>query len=198
MNHDGNQTIIYSPLIGKFNVYNVVLAYLVTLFFGIDENVILQRIRKLKPISGRCEFLDFHQEYPIVLDYAHTINGISNILDAFPSKKIITVTGCAGGRDKSKRRKIGKLVMKKSTLSIFTMDDPRYEDVDTIINEMVGNDTNYIRIVNRNEAIYYALSHADKDSVVLILGKGRDSYMAIEDRKIPYSDYDVIKKFFIH
>ena len=156
-----------------------------------------KRIQKLKPIKGRCEFLDFGQDYDIVLDYAHTINGIDTILDTFQDyDQIITVTGAAGGREKEKRPVIGKCVIDKSDVAIFTMDDPRYEDVNDIINQMVGEEKDYIRIPNREEAITYALSIASSGSVVLILGKGRDNYMAIEDRKDYYSDYDSISEYF--
>ena len=106
------------------------------------------------------------------------------------------MTGCAGGRDKEKRSIIGKYIMENSDVSIFTMDDPRFESVDDIIDQMVGKFTNYIRIVDREKAIFHALDIADKDSVVLLLGKGRDEYMAIKDKKIYYSDYDVVKKYF--
>ncbi len=188
---------IDSPYIGKYNVYNIVLGYLIGHFFGIEDCLLLKRIRELRPIKGRCEFLDFKQNYSIVLDYAHTINGISNILDTFRNySHIIVVTGCAGGRDKSKRRTIGELIIKNCDMAIFTMDDPRFEDVDTIIDDMVGDFSNYIRIIDRKSAIHYAFDHARDDSVVLILGKGRDNYMAIEDKKISYSDYDVIQEYF--
>lgn len=189
--------IIDSPLVGKYNVYNVVMAYLIGKFFGVDDCLLLNRIKELSPIKGRCEFLDFGQNFDIVLDYAHTTNGIKCILDAFSDyDNIIVVTGCAGGREKTKRRDIGKLIMDKSDIAIFTMDDPRYENVDEIINQMVLNDTDYIRIIDRREAIKYALSIATPSSVVLILGKGRDDYMAIKDEKIKYCDYDVICDFY--
>ena len=86
--------------------------------------------------------------------------------------------------------------MSKSDISIFTMDDPRYESVDNIIDEMVGDNTDYIRIIDREEAINYALSIACNGDVVLILGKGRDNYMAIGDKKVKYCDFDVIEKYF--
>ena len=188
---------IESPFKEKFNIYNVVLSFLVGLFSKTDEKVLKEKIRKLKRIPGRCEFLDFGQNYDVVLDYAHTIYGIKSILDAFQDyEEIIVVTGAAGGRDHTKRSVIGKMIMEKSDIAIFTMDDPRYENVDDIIDEMVGEGTCYIRIPSREEAICYALSIACSKSVVLILGKGRDNYMAIEDKKVPYSDYEVIKKFF--
>lgn len=188
---------ITSPLKGEYNVYNVVMAFVICLLYGVDSNKLIDGISKLSPISGRCEVLDFGQEYTIILDYAHTINGISSILDTFKDyNRIITVTGCAGGRDHEKRPIIGNIVMNKSDIAIFTMDDPRYEDVDTIIDEMVGNNLDYIRIIDREEAINYALSIASKNDVVLILGKGRDNYMAIGDKKVKYCDFDVIEKYF--
>lgn len=188
---------ITSPLKGEYNVYNVVMAFVICLLYGVDSNKLIDGISKLSPISGRCEILDFGQEYTIILDYAHTINGIESILDTFKDyNRIITVTGAAGGRDHSKRPIIGDIVMSKSDISIFTMDDPRNEDVDDIIDEMVGNNLDYIRIIDREEAINYALSIASKNDVVLILGKGRDNYMAIGDKKVKYCDYDVIEKYF--
>ena len=197
LKYEGIEYSITSPLKGEYNVYNVVMAFIICLLYGIDSNKIIDNIKELTPISGRCEFLDFGQNFDIVLDYAHTINGIENILKAFKSNnRIITVTGCAGGRDHSKRSIIGDIVMKNSDIAIFTMDDPRYEDVDDIIDEMVGDNKDYIRVVNREEAINYALSIAGKNDVVLILGKGRDNYMAIGDKKVKYNDYDVIKKHF--
>ena len=190
---------INSPLKGEYNVYNVVCAFIICLKFGIDEKLLIDRIKNIKPISGRCEFLDFGQDYDIVLDYAHTINGIKSILEAFKKydyNRIITVTGAAGGREKEKRPIIGKIVIDNSDISIFTMDDPRNEDVDDIIDQMVGEEKDYLRIQDREEAIHYAFDIAEANDLVLILGKGRDNYMAIGDKKIEYNDYDAISKYF--
>ena len=188
---------IKSPLKCKYNVYNVTLAFIMGYLYGIDEKILISNIMNIEPISGRCEFLDFGQHFDIVLDYAHTINGIKTIIDSFRNySQVIVVTGCAGGREKDKRHIIGKYIIDNVDVAIFTMDDPRYEAVDDIINDMVGECKDYIRIIDRQEAINYALSIAGVDSVVLVLGKGRDNYMAIEDKKIKYCDYDIIKKFF--
>ena len=187
---------LITPLKGKFNVYNVVQAFLIGLFYGVDKELLLQRLMKIKRISGRYESLNFGQDYDIILDYAHTINAIENILEIPVKGRRIVVTGCAGGRDWGKRPKIGKIIMEKSDVSIFTMDDPRYEKVDDIINQMVGHEKRYIRIPNREEAISYALSIAKAGDKVFILGKGRDNYMAIENKKVPYNDYKVIKNYF--
>ena len=188
---------IVSPLLGKYNVYNVTMAFLIGYFFGIDESLLLERIKNIKSIKGRCEFLDFGQNYDIVLDYAHTINGVKSILETFKSyDNVIVVSGSAGGRDKEKRKIIGKTIIENSDVTIFTMDDPRFEDVDEIIDQMAGDFKDYYRIKDREDAIKYALSIAKKGSVVLILGKGRDNYMAIGDKKIHYSDYEVISNYF--
>lgn len=189
---------IKCPFVGEYNIYNVTMAFIIGLLYGVEESLLLSRISKLKPVKGRGELLDFGQDYTIVLDYAHTTNGILKILETYKDyDKVITVTGCAGGREKEKRSIIGDIVITNSDIAIFTMDDPRYEDVDRIIDDMVGNHKDYVRIPNRVEAIHYALSIATSDSVVLILGKGRDDYMAIEDKKVPYNDYNVIADYFM-
>lgn len=195
--YNGKVYDIVSPLKCKYNVYNVCLAFAIALLYGVDSDVIISRIKNLKPISGRCEFLDFGQEFSIVLDYAHTTNGIKSIIESFKNyKDIIVVTGCAGGREKEKRAIIGEYIVNNCNTAIFTMDDPRFESVDSIINDMCFDSSKFIKINDRREAINYALKIAKEDSVVLILGKGRDNYMAIEDKKIPYCDYDVIKDYF--
>ena len=197
LKHDLHEWTIQSPFIGVYNVYNVVMAFIVGHLLKVDDSLLLQKIEQLRSIKGRCEFLDFGQNFDIVLDYAHTINGIQSILNTFQDyETIITVTGSAGGRETEKRSVIGKMVIDNSDFAIFTMDDPRFEDVDDIIDQMVGDEKDYYRIVDREDAIRFALSIAPPKSVVLILGKGRDNYMAIRDKKIHYNDYDVIYNYF--
>ena len=133
----------------------------------------------------------------VVLDYAHTTNATYNVLKYFSKfeKNIITIVGCAGDRYKEKRSEIGSLVLKYSKMVIFTMDDPRYENPLDIIDEMIGKSKkkNYLKIINRKDAITYAIGNFPND-LILVLGKGRDDYMAINDKKIPYSDYETIKE----
>lgn len=190
---------ITSNLIGSYNVYNVTLAFAICLLKGINSDYLIDEIAKIKSIEGRRELLDFGQDYKIILDYAHTYNGVKSIFDSikcYKNKKIITVIGAAGGREKEKRSLIGKFVLENSNITIFTMDDPRYEDVNDIIDQLAGDSNDYLRIIDRKEAIFKALSIADEDFLVLILGKGRDNYMAIGDKRIPYCDYDVICNYF--
>ena len=147
------------------------------------------------------ERMPFTNKYTVILDYAHTTDALDNILtflNRVKKTRIITVTGSAGGREKEKRPLMGKVVLEKSDYVVFTMDDPRFEDPNLIINDLVSgsNKTNYERVIDRKEAIYKALSMAKYDDIVLITGKGRDDYMAIDDKYLPYCDYDVIKSYY--
>lgn len=197
----GKKYIITTNLLGLYNVYNITAAFITCLTLNIKSKDIIKQIESIKPIPGRGERLSFGQSYTIVLDYAHTTNGIKNILSTLSVNKksrIISVTGSAGGREKEKRAKMGKITSNLSDLVIFTMDDPRFEDPKDIIKEMTKDikKNNYLKIIDRKDAIYKALTIAKTDDIVVILGKGRDNYMAIKDKKIEYSDYDVIKSFF--
>ena len=198
--HNNKKYHIKSPYPFLYNIYNLTAAFIVCYLEKLNIKKIIKYIKKLNPISGRCEFLDFGQKYKIILDYAHTENGIKNLVENVKKykKRIIVVTGSAGGREKEKRSKIGSYLLNSVDLVIFTMDDPRYESVDDIIDQMIGdcNNKNYVRIQNRKAAIDYAFDIACDNDYVLIIGKGRDNYMAIEDKRVSYSDYDVITKYF--
>lgn len=192
--------VIKSPLLGLFNIYNLSAVILTMLSLNYNFDYINKKIKNIKTIKGRVEFLNYNTNYKIVIDYAHTENGIKEILTYLNSIKkgrIITVTGAAGGREKENRKKKGIVLQSLSDLVIYTMDDPRYEKVSDIINMMIDNNrSNYVIEENREVAISKALSMAGKDDIVAILGKGRDTYMAIEDKKVYYSDIDVINKYF--
>lgn len=186
---------------GEYNIYNVTAAFICCYLLGLEPVYIEEKILNIKTIIGRGERLNFGQNYDIILDYAHTANAIENILTQLQRegyKRIITVTGSAGGREKEKRSKMGKAVLDLSDYVIFTMDDPRYEKVSDIINDLISDSTktNYEKIEDRKRAIFKALDMAQEKDAVAILGKGRDNYMAIESKKVPYCDYEVIEEYF--
>ena len=190
-----------SPLLGEFNVYNLCASILALLSIGYDMDKIISNIENIKVPEGRCQFLNFGQNYSIVLDYAHTPDAflkLYDLLEKVKKNRIITVTGSAGGREHEKRPTMGKLVLDKSDYVIFTMDDPRSEDVDKIIDDLVSNSDkdNYERIIDRREAIYKAFDMAKENDIVLIAGKGIDNYMALGNEYIPYCDLEVIKDYF--
>lgn len=198
----GNEVYhIESPFLGEYNVYNLTACFIICYLEKMNIPKVIKRIKRLDNVPGRGEVLTFSENYKIVLDYAHTYHSIESLIECFKkkAKKLIVVTGAAGGREKEKRPKIGKLLLENCDLVIFTMDDPRFESVDSIIDDMLkeSNNKNYLRIVDRKEAIKKAFSIAKNDDYVLIIGKGRDSYMAIEDRYEDYSDYEVIQSYFL-
>lgn len=199
--YNSNDYKIASPLFGDFNAYNLTaaIATLVCLGYKIDD--IIEKIPNIKPLAGRVEFLNYGQKYDIVLDYAHTTDSFLKlypVLHKIKRGKIITVTGSAGGREKEKRGPMGKVVLDNSDYVIFTMDDPRNEDVNEIIDDLVSlsDKSNYERIINRKEAIKKAFDMAEDNDLVLIAGKGNDNYMAIKDKYEPYCDLDVIEDYF--
>lgn len=201
LKYQGHEYEIESPLLGEFNIYNLCAALLGATSLGYDFQELLKKISTIETPSGRLEFLDFGQPYKIVLDYAHTPDAFSKIypfLNSIKEKRLITVTGSAGGREVEKRGPMGKIVLENSDFVIFTMDDPRCESVDSIIDDLISlsDHKNYQRIQNREEAISYALSMAEEGDIILIAGKGNDNYMAIGNEYVPYCDIEVIKSYF--
>lgn len=190
-----------SPLLGEFNIYNLCAAILALIALGYKIEEIIKKIKLIEAPKGRVEFLDYGQNYKIVLDYAHTPDAFSKIyplLNKIKKGKVITVTGSAGGREHEKRGPMGKIVLDNSDYVIFTMDDPRNENVNDIIDDLISKSdkTNYERIIDRKEAIYKAFELAKENDIILIAGKGTDNYMAIGDDYLQYSDLKVIESYF--
>ncbi len=199
--YDGKTYTLESKLGGSFNALNLAAVILVGTRSELSMDEILSRLKQVKAIEGRMEKLEFSQDFSIILDYAHTPDALDKILTYFNKIKtgrIITVTGSAGGREKEKRPLMGSVVLSKSDFVIFTMDDPRSEDVNQIIDELIGDSLkkNYIRVLDRKEAIEKALKMAKANDIVIVAGKGRDDYMAIGNSYLPYSDYEVIENYF--
>ena len=200
--YQGKKYHLESSLLGDFSALNIAASILVGITKGLSIEEILIRLKEINTIEGRMEKLQFGQNYTIVLDYAHTPDALYKILsylNKIKEGRIITITGSAGGREKGKRPLMGKIVLEQSDFVIFTMDDPRNENVDDIIDDLIGKrkDDHYIRIIDREKAIRKALDMAQKNDIVFIAGKGRDTYMAVKDQYLPYCDYDVVQNYFI-
>ena len=187
---------IDSPLMGDFNVYNLACAILCTVTAGFSLDLILKRIGSLK-ISGRLELLSTDTPYYVMVDYAHTPNGITKLLNfvhTLDIKRSIVVIGQAGERDYLKRPQVGNVVVENATYAIFTSEDPRSEDpaaiCEDIIKELKETHDNYEIVIDRREAINKAVSLAEAGDMVLILGKGSETYEKLKNETIYFSDIE--------
>jgi UDP-N-acetylmuramoyl-L-alanyl-D-glutamate--2,6-diaminopimelate ligase len=199
-----NKYEVISPLSGIFNVYNLMASIIACNNLGYEVENIIEAIKLLKPIKSRMELVNYNQPFKIMIDYAHTANALKNLLEyvnIIKHNKLIVVTGSAGGRDAGKRCDMGKVVTDLADYVIFTMDDPRNEDPNDIIDDMISNikdkKNKYERVIDRSKAISKALAMAKENDIVVIAGKGNDSYMAIGNKYLPYNDFDEVRKFFI-
>lgn len=190
---------IDSPMAGLFNIYNLSAAILTLFALGYDFDYIKSRIPLLK-VSGRLEMIDKGQDFYVMVDYAHTPNGISKLLEyvkLLPIKRSIVVIGQAGERDPYKRKTVGEIVSKNCDLAIFTYEDPRSEDPKDIIDMMIENikdKDNYEIIIDRSKAIKRAIDVAKEGDIVMVLGKGNETYQKLKDKAIYFNDIEECEK----
>ena len=199
-NYQNKDYHIVSPLIGKYNVYNLMASFLVMLGLNYYIEDIIKRVSLIKTIKGRNEIV-YHKYFTVMIDHAHTINATRSILKFVKRVKkgrLITILGCAGNRYKEKRSIIGKIALKYSDIVIFTMDDPYDEEPNKIIDEMLKRNRfsfkKYYRIVDRKKALEKAIELAKSKDFVLVLGRGRDKVMHLKNKDIIHNDYIELKK----
>ncbi|MDK2835877.1 MAG: UDP-N-acetylmuramoyl-L-alanyl-D-glutamate--2,6-diaminopimelate ligase [Thermosediminibacterales bacterium] len=186
---------------GKFSVYNALAAISCGLLLNIDLKTISTALKKQPGVPGRFELVDEKQEFAVIVDYAHTPDSLENILKTvrnFVRKRVILVFGCGGDRDRSKRPIMGEIGTKYSDVCIITSDNPRTENPESIIQEIEKGcknaSKNYIKITDRKKAIEYAITIAQPGDVVLIAGKGHETYQVIGDRVIPFDDRKIARQ----
>ncbi len=183
-----------SPIMGIFNIYNLMAAIgAVHITTKRDLEDICKVVENFAGVSGRMETVSVSPL--VIVDFAHTPDGMDEVLKSFSSKDIICVFGAGGDRDKDKRPLMGQIAAKYSKHIIVTSDNPRGEDPDLIIEDIrkgIKNHNSVIVDVNRKTAIKKALEMADENSVVLILGKGDESTQTIYDKKMPFSDKEEV------
>ncbi|MEN5310393.1 UDP-N-acetylmuramoyl-L-alanyl-D-glutamate--2,6-diaminopimelate ligase [Chryseobacterium cucumeris] len=202
LNFNGKE--FWTTLTGKFNVYNLLLVFGIAAELGFEQDEILQAISKLKRVSGRFETFKSDGGIFFIVDYAHTPDALENILDSIndirtKNERLITVFGCGGDRDHSKRPEMGNIATKKSTLAIITSDNPRTEDPAQIIKEIEAgvepqNFSKYTSIPDRKEAIKMAIKFAEPKDIVLVAGKGHENYQEINGVKHHFDDKEVINE----
>ncbi|MEZ4799030.1 MAG: UDP-N-acetylmuramoyl-L-alanyl-D-glutamate--2,6-diaminopimelate ligase [Flavobacteriales bacterium] len=192
---------LYTRLIGGFNAYNVLVVYATCVELGFDKLEVLTALSTVEAPQGRFQYFTSQDNKTVIVDYAHTPDALQNVLDTIKdirsgNENVITLVGCGGDRDKTKRPVMAKIAAECSERTLLTSDNPRSEEPEAIINDMkAGLDPILMRktlmIVDRREAIRTACSLANPGDIILIAGKGHEKYQEINGVKHPFDDYQI-------
>ena len=201
---DGEE--VWVKCIGRFNAYNMLTIYATALMLGQRKEEVLTAISTLQSVSGRFEYIRAEDGTTAVVDYAHTPDALENVITTIeefrqPSQNLIVLCGCGGDRDKTKRPEMAAIAVKYATTAIFTSDNPRTEDPEQILRDMVEGlplDARYLKISDRGEAIRTAAMLARPGDIILLAGKGHENYQVIGTEKIHFDDREEIKKYFVN
>ncbi len=202
-----NDVEVHCRLIGTFNAYNLLAVYGAAVCLGEDKQIVLQVLSSLTGAEGRFDYMMSSKEKVIgIIDYAHTPDALLNVLATIKNlkqgeEKVITVVGCGGNRDKTKRPIMAEVACEYSDKIIFTSDNPRNEDAAQIIKDMeegvpIIARKKYISIVDRKEAIKTAVNLAQQQDIVLVAGKGHEKYQEINGMKYEFDDKKVLQEMF--
>lgn len=196
---------LWVQLIGAFNAYNLLAVYAVAIELGADEEEVLVGISKLKSVDGRFQFIVSKDEITAIVDYAHTPDALKNVLNTINSirtynERLITVVGCGGNRDKTKRPIMAQIATELSSKVILTSDNPRFEDPYMILEEMEAgvepqNAMKTLLIEDRKQAIKAACLDAKSGDIILIAGKGHETYQEIKGVRTDFNDLLIVKAF---
>ncbi len=189
----------YCPIPGRFSVYNSLCAAAIALALGVAFEQVLLAIRKSNGVKGRIEVVPCDRDFTIIIDYAHSPDGLENIITSLKEiakGRVVTVFGCGGDRDKTKRPKMGRIAAELSDFCVVTSDNPRSENPGEIIKDilegMVGIDTPYEVVEQRRDAIAYAIKNAQKDDIILLAGKGHETYQILPTGTIHFDEREVV------
>ena len=190
------------PIPGRFTVYNTLAVIAAARSIGIPMTHIMDALAKVNGVPGRVQSFTSKNGYSVLVDYAHTPDGLENVLSTikeFAKGRVITVFGCGGDRDRTKRPIMGRIAAQYSDRVIITSDNPRTEDPFQILDEVeIGVKeltSHYDKVESREKAIEVALKEASKEDVVLIAGKGHENYQILKDRIIHFDDCEVVKNY---
>jgi len=199
-----NNQEVYTSLIGGFNAYNLNLVYAIASELGLDTMEVLTSISKLKSVDGRFQHFKSDKNIVVIVDYAHTPDALKNVLGTIDdvrtkNETVITVVGCGGDRDKTKRPVMAEISAKNSDKTILTSDNPRTENPDEIIKDMQAGipaerSARVMSITDRAEAIKVACALAVEGDIILIAGKGHEKYQDVNGVKAPFDDYKIVEQ----
>ena len=193
-----NDLVFSSPLLGDYNVYNLASVIAVLIEEGFDKEKIMEVVKNLSHPAGRMDLVSYNSN-SILIDYAHTPDAISKVIDTARKvceNDIYVVFGCTGSRDRTKRPIMTQLVLENVKKAIITMDDPHDEDPNDVVKDMLeGNKLdNYEVIINRGEAIKAGIKLLNKGDILLVLGKGHESVIIMGKERIPFNDKEEVLK----
>lgn len=184
---------------GSFTVYNAMCAITAATAAGIDLEISARALAAMEPVKGRCESVETGRDFSVIIDYAHTPDGLENILKTFRNcekNRLIVVFGCGGDRDRTKRPRMGAVASQYADFVIVTSDNPRSEPPGEIIKEIVAGladlPTPYRVIENRTEAIQFALSMAETKDIIVLAGKGHETYQILSTGTIHYDEREIV------
>ena len=195
---------LWTKLIGDFNAYNILAIYATAQLLGLEKIEILRLLSELENVDGRFQYFISKQRITAIVDYAHTPDALKNVLDTIHAlrtgnENVITVVGCGGDRDRSKRPVMGHIASDMSNKAIFTSDNPRSESPTAIIQEMEAgvepqNASKILSIENREQAIKTACQLAAANDIILVAGKGHEAYQETDGKRIEFDDYKIVKE----
>ena len=195
---------LWTKLIGHFNAYNVLAIYATADLLGLEKLEILRLLSELENVDGRFQYYISKEKITAIVDYAHTPDALKNVLETIGTlrtgnENVITVVGCGGDRDKSKRPVMGNIASQMSDKAIFTSDNPRTETPSVIIEEMEAgvqpqNVRKVLSIENRKQAIKTACQLAMAKDIILIAGKGHESYQETNGKRVDFDDFKIVKE----
>lgn len=199
---DGQE--VWVGLLGRFNAYNLLAVYGTAVLLGLDRGEVLRVLSTLRPVSGRFEIVRAANGTTAVVDYAHTPDALENVLRTIeeirtPQQQLLVVCGCGGDRDRTKRPEMAQIAVQYASTAIFTSDNPRHESPEAILDEMVAGldpGTRYLRIADRAEAIRTAVMLSHPGDVILVAGKGHETYQIIGDVKHHFDDREEVRRAF--
>lgn len=199
-----NDNEVWTRLIGRFNAYNVLAIYATAELLGLKKEEILRLISELVSVSGRFQYMVSKENVTAIVDYAHTPDALKNVLETInairtKNEELITVVGCGGDRDAAKRPKMGHIASALSTKVVFTSDNPRTEDPAIIIEEIEKgvepqNFKKTLSIVDRKQAIKTACQLAKAGDIILIAGKGHETYQEVNGKRTDFDDFKIVKE----
>lgn len=195
LHYQNNTFLITTPLIGRFNVDNLCLAFQILTKLDLNPNNFLPILTQFQGIPGRMEQVALKHPFSVIIDYAHTPDALEKVLSTLRSitpGQIITVFGCGGNRDATKRNAMSQAAVKHSNKVYATSDNPRNEPIESIFADMTVPGISFIQ--NRKEAIQTAIMNAKPGDCVLIAGKGHENYQEIQGIKYPFNDKEIAQE----